>query len=481
MMDTRKQAGFPPELSRRRLLHFSGVSAVLAGPLRISGQTQASGDVREILARELRRSRPDYVTYVPGHWDGSTHDGLNEHFLVFDGPDGWLLAVWTQSDRASGPPGSRQKNRIVFSRSADGGVRWEKPAHVVGPRTEDDPAPMASWAFPLVSKKGRIYVLYNQHTGVRGWIEMHTGVMAGVFSDDNGRSWSASQEIPMPPHPMDDPEGKIPPEWIVWQLPMRDLRGGYFVGYTRWASPARAYYKKVANWTEIESVCEFMRFENIDENPLPEDIRIRYSAWGEKALRVPYYKDPLLGIAQEPSIVRLPDRRLFSVMRTNSGCVWYSVSADDGANWCSPRPLLRKDFGQPILQPVGCCPIYQLADGRYVLLHHNNIGDRSEGGNPAFPRYPAYIALGEFRPAADQPLWFSESRILMDTEGVTVNGLKESRDNRMNTGIGLYSSFTTRGGNNVLWHPDRKFFLVGKKITAEFLAGLAVPGGLPPK
>jgi hypothetical protein len=43
------------------------------------------------------------------------------------------------------------------------------------------------------------------------------------------------------------------------------------------------------------------------------------------------------------------------------------------------------------------------------------------------------------------------------------------------TNIGVYSSFTTCGGNNVLWHPDRKFFLLGKKITSEFLSDLVVP------
>jgi hypothetical protein len=67
-------------------------------------------------------------------------------------------------------------------------------------------------------------------------------------------------------------------------------------------------------------------------------------------------------------------------------------------------------------------------------------------------------------------VWFSESKLFLDTAGVSVNGEKT-----MQTGIGLYSSFTTRKGENVLWHPDRKFFLVGKRVTPEFLAGLRVP------
>ncbi|MBT5605785.1 MAG: hypothetical protein HN742_30490, partial [Lentisphaerae bacterium] len=83
-------------------------------------------------------------------------------------------------------------------------------------------------------------------------------------------------------------------------------------------------------------------------------------------------------------------------------------------------------------------------------------------------RRPAYIALGEFRPGADQPVWFSESKLLMDNDGVRLGPLERLE-------CGCYSSFTTRGGNNVLWHPDRKFFLLGKQITDDFLADLSVP------
>jgi len=431
----------------------------------------APADARTILQRELQRSRPDYIAFVPGSLDGSTHDNHNEHFLVFESPRGPLMAVWTQSLTTPGP-----RNRIVFSRSDDDGVTWAPPTHVAGPRHPDDPANMASWGFPLVSRRGRIYVVYNQNQGTQGWIRMHTGTMDAVYSDDDGKTWSAPQTIPMPRSPYDDPTGRTPAEWIVWQVPMRDKKGGWFVGYTHWLHPAVARIRKVEAWTQIESVVEFMRFENVDDHPEPRDLRVRYSAWGDQALRVPYYRDPLTSIAQEPSIVRLPDDRLFCVMRTNSGCIWYSTSADDGETWCNPRPLLRRDHGLPILQPVGCCPIYQLADGRYVLLHHNNPGDRdSKPENTAEPRRPAFIALGEFRPHADQPIWFSPSKQLMDTEGYTVQGVRVESRKQGQVGIGLYSSFTTRGGNNVLWHADRKCFLVGKRITPEFLADLTVP------
>ncbi len=116
----------------------------------------------------------------------------------------------------------------------------------------------------------------------------------------------------------------------------------------------------------------------------------------------------MLSIAQEPSLVRLPDERLFCTMRTMSGYIWYSLSADDGETWCSPRPLLRRDHGLPILEPLCCCPIYEYAKGKYVLLHHNNDG-RFKGCKPEDTgknRRPAFIALGEYRPigeAAEDP------------------------------------------------------------------------------
>ena len=416
------------------------------------------------LQHELRRSQPDYVVYVPKSVDGSTFDTGNEHFLVFDGPDGSLMAVWTQSSYEGAGD-----HRIMFTRSEDEGVTWSVPLCIVGPRYPGDGF-MASWGFPLISKTGRIYVIWNQYQGIDDVIHQHTGTMDCSYSDDLGRTWSAPVNIPMRRSPYDHTDPRVPSEWIVWQKPIRDLRGRWFTGFSRWLSLTKRTPPHNDSWTAWESVVEFMRFENIDDNPGPANIQITYSAWGEEALRVPHYANPLLSVAQEPSLVRLPDGRLFCTIRTMSGYIWYSLSADDGYTWCSPRPLLRRDHGLPILQPICCCPIYALPDGRYILLHHNNDG-RFEGCQPEDTgrnRRPAFITLGEYRPNAEQPIWFSASKQLMDNDGARIGPLKR-------IDIGVYPSFTTRKGNNVLWHPERKFFLLGKRITDEFLADLRVP------
>ncbi|MBT3274299.1 MAG: exo-alpha-sialidase, partial [Spirochaetales bacterium] len=277
--------------------------------------------------------------------------------------------------------------------------------------------------------------------------------------------------IPMERSAHDDPDPSVPSNWIVWQLPFRDLSGKWFSGFTRWVSKAVRRPPISSKQWLLDSVVEFMRFENIDENPAPERIRISWSASGTVALRVPHYEDPLLSVAQEPSVVRLPDNRLFCTMRTMTGYIWYSVSDDDGYTWCSPRPLLRRDHGSPILQPIFGCPVYPLSDGRYILIHHNNSGrlDGCEPENANVNRRPCYIALGEFRPEAEQPLWFSESKVLMDNDNVPL-GPRQGID------IGGYTSFTNRNGEDVLWHPERKFFLLGKKITSGMLSVLEVPG-----
>ncbi len=403
------------------------------------------------------------MVYRPKSIDGSTFDTGNEHFLVFDGPDGSLMAFWTQSSYEGAGD-----HRIVFSRSDDEGVTWAPPTHIVGPKRPGD-GHMASWGFPLLSKSGRIYVLWNQYQGIDDVIHQHTGTMDGCYSDDCGRTWCEPQRIPMPRGPHDDPDPRVPSNWIVWQKPMRDLDGRWFAGFSRWVSKAVRTPPHNDSWTAWETVVEFMRWTNIDEHPEPRDIAIEYSAWGDQALRVPHYANPPLSVAQEPSLVRLPDERLFCVMRTMSGYIWYSLSDDDGRTWCGPRPLLRRDRGLPILEPLCCCPIYEHSEGRYVLLHHNNSG-RFEGCEPedsSKNRRPAFIALGEYRPDAEQPIWFSRSKQLMDNGGHGIGPLKR-------TDCGVYPSVTKRKGHFVLWHPDRKFFLLGKRITEEWLADLDV-------
>jgi hypothetical protein len=54
-------------------------------------------ELKSRIPGQLHITKPDYVVFVPAVTDSAVSDTGNEHFLVFDGPDGSLMAVWTQS------------------------------------------------------------------------------------------------------------------------------------------------------------------------------------------------------------------------------------------------------------------------------------------------------------------------------------------------------------------------------------------------
>ncbi|MHB0937901.1 MAG: exo-alpha-sialidase [Armatimonadota bacterium] len=409
---------------------------------------------------EIQRTRPDYVVYRPKSADGSTHDTGNEHFLVFDGPDGSLMVVWTQSTMECQPD-----QRIVFARSDDEGVTWTAPRLIAGP-VPPAAGNMASWGFPLVSASGRIYAIYSKHIGVNDVFNHTTGLMAGKYSDDNGATWSEEQIIPMPRSKWDHPDPAVPANWIVWQKPQRLSEGKYFAGFTRWVSAAVRHQSPVDHWTAVESVVEFLRFENLDDNPDVADIIVSYFMSDDQALRVGYPGHPEVSVLQEPSVVPLPDGRLFTVMRSPRGNPYWTLSADAGVTWSEPQVLRYKDDGVAMLHPCSPCPIYPLGDGRYLFLYHNHDGHFGPWGpfDSQQHRRPIYAALGTFDPHGRQPLRFSAPKLLMDNDGVPL-GYRGGRAD-----LAMYASFTVRNGRRILWYPDRKFFLLGKEITDEFLA-----------
>ena len=83
--------------------------------------------LKKTIPQELHVTKPDYVVFVPQVTDAGVSDTGNEHFLVFDGPDGSLMAVWTQSSREGQPD-----QHITFARSTDEGATWSAPRIIAG-------------------------------------------------------------------------------------------------------------------------------------------------------------------------------------------------------------------------------------------------------------------------------------------------------------------------------------------------------------
>jgi alpha-L-fucosidase len=426
---------------------------------------QSAAQLKQRMQAELRATRPDYVVFVPQVTDDRVSDTGNEHFLVFDGPDGSLMALWTQSTSEGQPD-----QHIVFTQSHDEGATWTRPRIIAGPAKAGQ-GPMASWAFPLVSRSGRIYVLYSQNLGKFDTFPHTTGRLDGIYSDDHGRTWSQPQTIPVPRSHRDNPDPSYPGNWICWQKPQRLTKDGhYLAGITRWTSLA-VKKNPTPSWTSHDSVVEFLRFDNVDDNPEVSELKIIWSAFDKHAITVPFPGHPEVSVCQEPSIVKLPDGRLFCVMRTSAGSPFWTVSTDDGRTWSHARRLLRQDGGEPLLHPLSPCPIYDLGgngagSGRYALFIHNHDGHYL-GYSPAdtdFNRRPVYLVAGHYEPGAKQPVWFDEPRYFMDHHGLGLG----PPGSRGRLDLALYASFTLRSGKAVLWYPDRKFFLLGREIGPQW-------------
>ncbi|MDO4574544.1 MAG: sialidase family protein [Planctomycetia bacterium] len=387
---------------------------------------------------DLYYSRPDFVVYRPAVKPEVIGDCYNDHFQVFDGPNGAMFALTCQATCE----GALDQHVSLF-KSTDKGKTWTGPKVLAGPKTMHEDVPIASWGFPMVSRSGRIYVIFNQYVeGKVSTHRQHTGLMTGIYSDDGGETFSKPQQIPIPRTSNDSSDSSIPPEWVVWQKPLRLAEGGkYLVGVTRYAAPEHHH--------KYRTVTEFIRFNNIDDNPEPKDISLSWMMTNEKVLHTGVH-------CEEPAIVKLPDGRLFALMRTSLGSPYWSVSSDGGENWTAPEKLLNKDGGQPFLHPVSPCPMYdwkgnEAGSGYYFALIHNQYDFNNR--NPWQQRGPLYLIAGKYQPGAHQPVWFTaEPKLFID------------RPN----GNSFYTSTTQVDGKTVLWYPDQKFYLLGRVIGDEW-------------
>jgi len=390
----------------------------------------------------------DYTVFVPKQPreehkrnKAAVGDTFNDHFHVLEDPErGLLYAFWTQ-----GSYEAANDEHVVFSRSNDGGKSWTEPVILAGSSTLADPKPVAAWQQPMISRSGRIYLLWNQETTLKKHL---CGIMQGRYSDDCGKTWSPTETVPFEIRFPEDPEDpSIPPVWCMWQRPLRFGKDGrYLAGCSRYDR------KGIAR-------VEFWQYDNIDEDPEISDIRISHFNTGDEAFDASKVDNdmefmPREGlIMEEACIVGLPDGRLFAVMRSSLGHPVWSVSGDCGHNWSRPEILRTRDGGPAILHPTSPCPIYDYAgpearSGRYFLMTHNCFD--FDGITAYQNRGPLYRMDGQYVPGAHQPVWFTDEPEIFSP-----------RD----TGNSFYTSYTALRGEGVLWFGDQKFYLFGKRMN----------------
>lgn len=392
---------------------------------------------KETLFREVARTNPDHTMFIPTE----EYEGDNVQLHVVEHPQfGGLMAFWTQSTYEG-----HGNNRLMMATSRDGGNSWTAPRFLLGCRpgyTEKQ----ASWSFPVVSRSGRIYLFYFRETDYVDISRQLSAAFACIYSDDFGETWSESTDLPMRMTPYDACEIQ---NNCACQLPHRGPDGVYLFGYTKWTSYQIA---RPDCEQETDSHLYFARLENIDDDPEPRDLKITYlpedengvSLWGE-------INGKRRSSAQEPFWVNLPDGRLFCVMRTMEGYAYYTVSKDMGRTWREPQ-ILRFADGSPVVHPLSPCFLSERSDGGYLMLYHGKIDPNYLFGG----RDELFCSDGVFDPDAEQPIRFEAGLPFMKLpeEGKAVGQF----------GLAMYGSCTHQNGHDILWYPDRKFFLLGRDL-----------------
>lgn len=397
----------------------------------------------QYLKEQMKITNPDYVMFVPKQLEWESD---NVHLYVVEHKKyGGMLAFWTQSTfEGTG------NNHIVMAGSKDGGKNWSTPKYILGSKamTREDglKEPQASWGFPIVTKSGRIYLFYYREIlGVKDNSRQLTGIFSSIYSDDCGETWSESCDIKQRLTPYDCDE--YIQDDIVYELPMRGPDGKYLAGFTKYVS------RKIND--ELKGGCRvyFYRFDNIDDDPEIKDLKITTLPKDEKGIYV-YKPNGCIGRIEEPAWVILPDNRIFCTMRTDLGCVYYSISSDSGESWTEPRILYFDDM-TPFVHPISPCPVYDLGDGRYMQLFHGQCNPNK----PYLPRNTLHYAIGYFDSDSSQPIRFKkeDSKLYMHL-GEDADGFGTDKQEA------IYGTMTHCDNKNILWYPDRKFFLLGKDV-----------------
>lgn len=421
---------------------------------------QTTGLTPDNYAREWRRTQPDFVVRLPQ--SEFSDEGDNQQLIVIPLQSGRFLATWTTATVEN-----HDNQRVVVAHSDDGGRTWSEPLVVDGSQPGDAPGcGLASWSILIEAPRlGRVYILYNKNIGITDARADTTGVTRIRYSEDGGLTWSQQyadlREDRRFEH--DHPDQKVPINFVACFQSFLASDGVPVWGVTRWGSGSPHLF-------QVNSEICFWRFENLLTEPDPTKLRL--STWpflgpgGSRGLRFPKPGEPTVSVLQEPSTVTLPDGRLFCVMRTLAGHLACSIGTPDAREWSEARPLRYHDGGDLVLNPISPAPIFDLQDGRYMLLFHNNDGTAFGASGPMDyqrNRQPMYLSVASFDDSVEQPLRFGSPVLLMSSDHIALGPSQRVEPCS-------YPSFFVHQGQRFLWYPDRKHFLLGKLITDEILS-----------
>ncbi len=305
--------------------------------------------------------------------------------------NGTWVCVMTTGTGLEGQPGQH----VVSCVSTNQGVSWSGLTDI-----EPPDGPEASWATPLLTPSGRIYVFYSFNgdkiatlpgstdrcrTDMLGWYCFR-------YSDDNGGTWSAERyRVPIPVTACDRANQWGGTVQIFWGIDKPKISNGTV--YFAFTKLGRYMLEMGEGW--------IVRSDNILTEPDPAKIDFQILPEGDAGIR-----NPAFGSVQEEfNLAPLDGDRLLCVFRTTRGVAAQSVSEDGGRSWSMPAVMTYAPGGRAVKTPRACPKLFRTSDGRYLFWYHNHGGRSFQGRNPVF------LSGGVL--AADGAVHWSEPEIVL--------------------------------------------------------------------
>ena len=322
-----------------------------------------------------------YLLLIVAAVTASAHDDprhiLNGHIIpsvsyadqpyVIITPDNTWLCVLTTGSGKEGGGGQH----IISTISTDFGKSWSEPVEIEPPS-----GPAASWAMPLLTPFGRVYVFYDYNGDEVLKDKRHDmlGWYCYKYSDDYGLTWSEKRyRLPVRVTNIDrnnelkDPDfpGKlIQMFWGIGKPIIVNHKDGH-------GQYAILGFSKIGRYLIEKSEGWFFCSDNILTERDPEKIVWNMLPKGENPLSAPEHGD----IQEEQNLVSLANGDLFCMYRTTMGYPVCSYSRDEGLTWSKPERATYTPEGRPIKHPRACPRVWRCKNGKYLFWFHNHGED----------------------------------------------------------------------------------------------------------
>jgi len=294
------------------------------------------------------------------------HGYCDQPYVVVTDDGAWLCVFTT-----SGGHEGHTSQYVVCCTSKDQGRTWSEPVPLESPD-----GPEASWAMPLLTHFGRVYVFYTYNgddvrtlpDGKKMRADTH-GWYCYRYSDDNGATWPERFRLPMRVTACDrgnDFSGSVQMFWGI----------GKPVTY---ANTAWFAFTKLARYFLEDGEGWFYRSGNVLTEPDVSQVVWELLPEGDHGLRHPAFGS----VQEEHNLVPLSNGNLYCIYRTTLGHPAESYSRDGGRTWSTPEPVRYAD-GRPVKTPRACPRLWRTQDGKYLFWFHNHSGTDFRDRNPAW-------------------------------------------------------------------------------------------------